>query len=581
MKREDMRTSKLSALFAWLDNHILLLFVSVLIVLVPLLPKIPLADILPGYIVRVRTEDILIAVAFGLWGIQLLRKKISIHTPLTKIILAYLVVGLLSCISAIFITKTVPQSEVHIQKLFLHFFRRVEYFSLFFLAASAITSVKQIKRLLALFLIAVFAVNVYGLGQKYLYWPVYSTMNREFSKGLRLYLTEHARVQSTFGGHYDYAAFLVIGLPFVLVFLFTVKNRGVKIFLFVTLLIGLWGMMMTASRSSFLALLLSFGFLFAFWIKKKGVLWVIPRSFFTFFFVAVTLFTFGTMSERFAQIFQDNAAYSSVQATIDDVKQRAQAPLIAPPKEAISIDDVNRAAEEAAKKELAKQAVQQGVVDVTDTLPSVFPGQNQQLPPDVFLDIPAVVISTKSAEGKDIEVVIPRVFSENAHRLGLSAAIRLDTLWPFAIRGFLRNPLLGSGYSTLTKYSIGEFTEAESTDNDFLRTLGETGLLGFITFYGTMIMGLSYMLRTAHRHQDELFQLYAFTLTAVTAGLFVNAIYIDVFVSSKVIQTYWILTGLGIAWGMMVNKQGASIKVDIKPAAKKVSGHQKKIRHSV
>lgn len=581
MKREDMRTSKLSALFAWLDNHILLLFVTVLIVLVPLLPKIPLADILPGYIVRVRTEDVLIAAAFGLWGIQLLRKKISIRTPLTKIILAYLVVGLLSSISAIFITKTVPQSEIHIQKLFLHYFRRVEYFSLFFLAASAITSVRQIKRLLALFLIAVFAVNVYGLGQKYLYWPVYSTMNREFSKGLRLYLTEHARVQSTFGGHYDYAAFLVIGLPFVLAFLFTVKHKGVKLFLFASFITGLWGMMMTASRSSFLALLLSFALLFVFWLKKRGVLWVIPRSFFTFFFVAVTLFTFGTMSERFAQIFRDNATYASLQATIDDVKQKAQAPLIAPPKEAISIDDVTRAAEEAAKKELAEQAARQGVVDVTDTLPSVFPGQTQELPPDVFLDIPAAVVSTKSAEGKDIEVVIPRVFSENAHRLGLSAAIRLDTLWPFAIRGFLRNPLLGSGYSTLTKYSIGEFTEAESTDNDFLRTLGETGLLGFLTFYGTMIVALRFMLKTAQKHKDEVFLLYAFTMLAVTAGLFVNAVYIDVFVSSKVIQTYWLLTGLGIAWGMMLNKREATIKVETKPAAKKVSARKHKLRRSV
>lgn len=569
MQRSDKPISKLLKWFEWLDRNILLLLVSVLIVLIPLLPKIPLADILPGYIVRVRTEDFLIALAFGLWGVQLLRRKVSLQTPLTKIILAYLVIGFLSSVSAIFITKTVPQSVIHVQKLFLHFFRRVEYFSLFFLAASAVRSVQQIKRLLALFLFAVFAVNVYGLGQKYLYWPVYSTMNREFSKGLRLFLTEHARVQSTFGGHYDYAAFLVIGLPFVLAMLFTVKNRWMKFGLFFTYLAGLWGMMMTASRSSFLALVLSFVILFVYWLRVNGFVWSLIRGVFAMSMMFVFLFTFGSMSERFAQIFKGNESYASLQATIDQMKSKAQLPLVAPPKEGISIDDVNRAAEEAAKKALAQQAQKEGVIDVTDTMPSVGAGQN--LPADVYENIPAAVISTKSAEGKDIEVVIPRVFSENAHKLGLSAAIRLDTLWPFAIRGFLRNPLLGSGYSTLTKYSIGEFTEAESTDNDFLRTLGETGALGFITFYGTMIVGLRYMIKTAKAAKDKLYSLYAVIMVAVTAGLFVNAIYIDVFVSSKIIQTYWILTGLGIAWGVMLQKQEKPIQIDLKPAAKKKS----------
>ena len=55
-------------------------------------------------------------------------------------------------------------------------------------------------------------VAVYGFGQKYLYWPAFSTMNREFSKGWVLYLTEHARVLSTFGGHYDLAAFIMMVL---------------------------------------------------------------------------------------------------------------------------------------------------------------------------------------------------------------------------------------------------------------------------------------------------------------------------------------------------------------------------------
>src|SRR3989337_1530554 len=80
----------------------------------------------------------------------------------------------------------------------------------------------------------------------------------------------------------------------------------------------------------------------------------------------------------------------------------------------------------------------------------------------------------------------PRRYSQTAVQYDLSTGIRLDYTWPQAIKGFVRNPLLGSGYSTLTKRNIEDFTEAESTDNDFLRALGETGLLGFLTFFGTI-----------------------------------------------------------------------------------------------
>ena len=561
MKTDEKPMSKLSGLLSWLDHNLLFIAVSFLIVFIPLYPKIPLADLIPGYIVRMRLEDLLILGTFGFWLLQVLRKKISLKNPLTKIIIAYLIVGLLSCISAIFITNTVPESKIHIQKLFLHYFRRIQYFSLFFIAVSAVRSVKQIKMVIGLFLIGLFSVSLYGLGQKYLYWPVYSTMNREFSKGLRLYLTEHARVQSTFGGHYDFAAFLVIGLPLTLAVLFFVRSRLIKLGLGITYLLGLWGMMMTASRSSFLAFLTSIIILCVYWLKTKGFLWLIPRGIFIFSTTFIFMFTFGGMSERFGQIFKDNSTYASISTTIEDVKNKAQLPLVAPPKEGISIDDVNKAAEEAAKRaaeDAAKRAAiaakNQNVIDVTDTMPSVSPVESI-LPADVYVDIPAAIISTKSAEGKDIEVIVPRVFSENAHRLGLSAAIRLDTLWPYAIRGFLRNPLLGSGYSTLTKTNIGDFTEAESTDNDFLRTLGETGALGFLTFYGTMILGLSFLIRVARRHKDKSFSLMTISMVAITAGLFVNAIYIDVFVSSKVIQTYWMLTGLSIAWAMLIEAQ--------------------------
>lgn len=552
MKPAGKHISKLKSVLLWLDDHILLLLTGFLMAFIPLYPKLPVLELLPGYIVRVRIEDFFIAFTAGLWFVQVLRKKAKWKTPLTLMIGLYLIAGLLSSISAMFWTQTVPLSAVHVQKLFLHYFRRIEYFSLFFIAYSSLKDRKQLKFLLGVLCVTAFFVSVYGFGQKYLYWPVYSTMNREFSKGLRLYLTEHARVQSTFGGHYDYAAWLVIALPMLLAFAFTVRKVWVKFGLYIAFLLSLWGLMMTSSRSSFLAYIAAITLLIFMLAFRKGWLWAIARIVILYGLTAIYMTFFGDLLERFGQIFKDNSAYVALQQSVQTAKETVQAPMIERPKNAISVDDVEKAAAEAAKKQVAAA---KPVIDKSDTQPTPLTPQLQEqdnLPPDVFENIPDKIVQTKTKEGKDIEIVVPRVFSENAHRLGLSAAIRLDTLWPLALRGFLRNPLLGSGYSTLTKYEIGQFTEAESTDNDFLRTLGETGLAGFVTFYGAIVVAVFYLAKKAKRSQDRLLNVFSALYIVVTLGLLINAVYIDVFVSSKVIQTYWMLTGLLLAYGEMV-----------------------------
>ncbi|HKY73984.1 MAG TPA: hypothetical protein VJ246_01575 [Patescibacteria group bacterium] len=551
MKPAEMHTSKLRSALLWLDDHILLLLTGFLMAFIPLYPKLPVLELITGYIVRVRIEDFFIAFTVGVWVVQVIRKKVAWKTPLTLMIALYLIAGLLSSFSAMFWTQTVPLSAVHVQKLFLHYFRRIEYFSLFFIAYASLKDRKQLKVLLGVLCITAFLVSLYGLGQKYLYWPVYSTMNREFSKGLRLYLTEHARVQSTFGGHYDYAAWLVVALPMLLAFAFTVRKMWVKLGLYSAFLLSLWGLMMTSSRSSFLAYIAAATLLVVIFAFRKGWLWGLVRIVVLYGLTAVYMIFFGDLLERFGQIFKDNSAYLALQQSVQVAKDTVQAPIIARPKDGISIEDVEKAAAEAAKK----AAIPAPVVGNSDTQPTPLTPQLQEqdnLPPDVFENIPDKIVQTKTKEGKDIEIIVPRVFSENAYKLGLSAAIRLDTLWPLAIRGFLRNPLLGSGYSTLTKYEIGQFTEAESTDNDFLRTLGETGLVGFVTFYGVMVIAVYSLVKKAKQSQDRLMGVFAALYVVVTLGLMINAVYIDVFVSSKVAQTYWILTGLLLAYSEMV-----------------------------
>ena len=171
------------------------------------------------------------------------------------IIIIYLIIGFLSTLSAMFITRTVPLEEYHVFKLYLHYFRRVEYFSLFFIAYSAIRSKRDLKIVLATATLTLLAVLFYGLGQKYLLWPAFSTMNREFSKGIRLYLTANSRVMSTFAGHYDYAAYLMMALSFTVTFFWLVKKWSLKLGLILLFALSYWSLILTASRTSFLGYL--------------------------------------------------------------------------------------------------------------------------------------------------------------------------------------------------------------------------------------------------------------------------------------------------------------------------------------
>jgi hypothetical protein len=62
-------------LLAWLDANIIELWAGFLLAFLPLYPKWPLFDILPGYIVRVRLEDFVVAFSLLLVLVQVARHK--------------------------------------------------------------------------------------------------------------------------------------------------------------------------------------------------------------------------------------------------------------------------------------------------------------------------------------------------------------------------------------------------------------------------------------------------------------------------------------------------------------------------
>jgi hypothetical protein len=533
-------------LTSWLDQNLLTYLAGFLLVFIPLYPKIPLFEAIPGYIVRVRVDDVVIALAIGVWLVQVIRKKVNVHPLLTKLFIAYAVIGLLSSLSALFITKTVPITgnpilqEVHVLKLFLHYFRRLEYFSLFFIFFSAVTTVKQVKTMLTLLIFVVIGISLYGYGQKYLYWPVYSTMNREFSKGMKLYLTEGARVPSTFGGHYDAAAFVMIALTVLLGLFFFTKSKVIKIFSGLAYAMGFWLLILTASRISFIGYLAGITIFMAIAAFVKSVKWAIPRYAVVMTLSMFVMLSFGDLAERYAQMLGLNSVRERFYSTL--FSQKAQKPA--------DFEEVT---------EIAKVTVPSDRPPTTEK--PTGPSNDGPLPPDVSERIPipvAEVDENGNFTGRMIEV--SRTYSDNAYKYGLSAAIRFDALWPRATEGFLRNPLLGSGYSTLTKETVEQFTEAESTDNDFLRALGETGLLGFLSFFG-IIATLCFLAIKQLKHiKDPILTSFVIAFVAATAGMLLNAIYIDVFEASKVALTYWALAGLLMATLTLSSKKTTSSK---------------------
>lgn len=538
MKKTLIKTNWL----AFLDKYALFILSIFLLAFIPLYPKLPLFDLIEGYIVRVRLEDFLILFAVIVYFIQLLRKKITLETPLTKIIFAYVVVGFLSTLSGIFLTQTIPTTEVHLLKSFLHFARYIEYFSLFFLLAAAIQTKKQLHIALAVIVFTLLCVGLYGVGQKYFYWPVYSTMNREFSKGVTLYLTEFARVQSTFAGHYDMAAYLVIVLPIVLGIMLYVKNKAYKIILWIAYALGMLMMILSASRTSLAGLLIGlYGTIFLIALLKNTwgtrIWFFIKESILTGILFLVLFASFGSnMAERLLQSAESYPPVHMFITMIEDQKDMLIAQI-----------EFNEALPEIKKPENGLSVAEAEVLVASDTRPTPIK------PSDVKVDVPDLVrVATISAEGKETTIVVevPRTYSENALRHGLSLAIRLDTLWPQALNGFYSNPALGSGYGTLTKSVVEEFTEADSTDNNFLRTLGETGALGFLTFYGTVAIAV-YIAQKIIRDKsetDKLKKYFAVGYIGATIGLLLNATFIDVFAASKVAYTYWAITGMLIAY---------------------------------
>jgi len=460
------------------EINLLSLGVIALLLFIPIYPKFPTFNVTGTY-VAIRAEDFVVVFVLLLWFVNQIRLGFpSLKDRVGKMILLYWLVGFLSLLSALFITKNVLP---HIA--FLHFLRRIEYMSLFFVALSSVRSIQNVKSYgLVLFLTTV-GIIVYGLGQKFFGWPVVSTMNEEFSKGMILRLTEWARISSTFAGHYDLAAFLVMILSVTVGFFFGIKNKTKKILI---LLIGLGSfylLILTASRVSFVAYLIAIVFVM---VGLKKYWWVGPVL-----ALSITgMLLSEDITQRYALTF--NIDLSALSSKMPKMRTLKPTPTPTP----LPLPQVT-------SKPIKVVGGGKARPTPTPTLEATVAAELEEWKPTTELSVQ------------------------------YSSGIRFNVEWPRSLRAFAKNPLLGTGFSSVTL----------ATDNDYLRLLAETGLLGFMAFFlifleiGRRVIGF---VRWAKPGLEKSLVL---GLSGAAIGLLANAVFIDVFESSKIAFIFWLLMG--------------------------------------
>ncbi len=504
-----------------LDNS--LIFSTIfLIVFIPLYPKLPLQDIV-GTWVNIRLEDYVILLVGLLWGIQFLRKKVNFSAPLSLPIILFWVVGALSTLYAIFLIFP-SLSNVSWSLAVLHFARRIEYLMLFFIAFSALRKKEYIRPVIISVIVTLGLVIFYGFGQKIRpeYFYAFSTMNEEFSKGIPLRLSPLARIPSTFAGHYDLAAYLVLIIPLIGSISFGVKKWGWKIFHIVLAALGLCLLLLTESRVSFAVYLLTISFMLFIQNKKWLVLPVLIIS----LLIAVP---FNGFMERFA-------------GTITQVDQIVDA-------------RTGKVIGTAKPDETGKELVIEDTLSTGENLPRGsgyinVPGEIQKGPNKI-------TVKRLTADGKVITDELRGEFgTKKGYAFDVSWTTRFQGEWPRAIDAFKRNILLGSGYSSISL----------ATDGDYLRLLGEVGLFGFASFLLIFLTFFLYVRKIIPDVDDPLSRSFVLGVTAGVFGILMNATLIDVFEASKVAYTQWLLIGCAVGVLSLYQKQAFSVFKEVKNA---------------
>ncbi|OGH82003.1 MAG: hypothetical protein A3F93_04240 [Candidatus Magasanikbacteria bacterium RIFCSPLOWO2_12_FULL_34_7] len=353
------------------------------------------------------------------------------------------------------------------------------------IAVTAIKNLHQVKISLITLAVVVFLVNIYALGQQYLGWPVISTGNSEFSKGLILYLTPGARVNSTFAGHYDLAIFLSLVLV-AAVPLFFVVNKYWKVLLVFLSILSFYILVLTAARQAFVATLM--GAIVGLWLIKKRIIILLMLI-----IASLTLIYPSQLRDRFISTITINIQKGGDRYVPENNTKNNSQFNIPTLQLATPVPTKNRVVQEATKSAT----------------------QDEYIASDI-------------APGEPTDTTQLGVYR--------SLGIRVNYEWPAAIRAFTKNPLIGTGYASL----------GLATDNDVLRSLGEVGLLGTVAFI-LLLIEIIRTIRTNINSVGRLIRFFKVGVIAMILAFILNAMFIDAFEASKVAVLFWIIIGIALA----------------------------------
>lgn len=467
---------KLSLVFEKLSLYLGL----VLLAFIPLFPKLPVINV-RGTFVAIRLEDFLIALTLLIWGLSVVtRGRLTnfFKDRLNQTLTLFFFVGAVSLFSAIFVTHSVSPSLG-----ILHYLRRIELILLLPLLVDVIKTKKHLRIALAILLVVLVLVNIYALGQQYLSWKVISTTNSEFSKGQILTLSPNGRVNSTFAGHYDLAIYLMMCLSVLTPLLFYEKlknNLGSwanKAMISFVVGISFFVLVLTAARLSFVAA--GVGIATALWLSGKRIFIVL-----LIIAAASALIYPSQLRDRFISTIVVNLGGGGERYT-DDVGANKRNQLNLPTIEQKESTDSSEAT-----------ASNKPISDI--------------------------------APGEPVDTTQLGVYR--------SIQIRLNVEWPKALNAFYKNPLLGTGYSSL----------GVATDNDVLRSLGEVGILGTLAF-SLIIIELIKRVWPNIKSDNRFLRLLSAGVMAMIVALLINALLIDVFEASKIASIFWMSMGIYIA----------------------------------
>ncbi len=529
-------------LLQFVDDNILKFGIAFLILFIALYPKLPSVHIIRTW-VYIRLEDFFILGVVVIWFIDVLRRKVRLPWKLGSPIALYWLAGLLSFVfSLIFIAPTLTNFFPHVAAL--NYIRRIEYMILFFVAFSTIRTKKDIKQYVWIISITVLLFTLYGFGQR-LYltvwnyfpqffeknqfcFPSFQTGNEEFAKGIPLCLPGDARITSTFGGHYDLAAYLVVVLSLFVGILVSLKRWAARIGMFMLYLASLSLLMLTSSRVSFIAYIVGATATLILYKKKRYILPMLVISVITLLIFSGSTARRLLSTFRFANIVTNSQGQligESTNGLPDSLKQKL-------------------AHDKQVTESINPQDLQQG---------SGYLGLPQKATP-VATNV-AVIKKTISPEearrlrladtSLQISTVSGTFLVRRVLVYDISFTTRFQGEWPHAWSAFLRDPLFGSGYATITL----------ATDNDYLRALGESGAFGLLSFALIFVVfGIAFK-NIMPQVEDRFTRGVLWGLAGGTIGLFVNATLIDVFEASKVAESFWIFMGLGMGTLLLYKKE--------------------------